>query len=143
MYNLVWVSRGLLAQDQKSKGLFCDPILRSTLNDYLKVVDRGYNVATAFTLSYNAWLASLSAAVWREKEKREVEKAGSQNVTRHHSGPVSEKSLEGLKSRGGVSVDWEGPNGYKVMVLQWLTERGLGGIRDLMFATVTNLKGTA
>jgi centromere protein I len=143
MYNLVWVSRGLLVQDQKSKGLYCDPILRYTLNEYLRTVDRGYNMATAFTLSYNAWLASLSAAAWRAVEKQKTEKTGSQNITRYHDGPVTEKSLEILKNKGGVSVDWEGADGYKVMVLQWLTERGLGGIRDLMFATVINLKGTA
>ncbi|KAI4934114.1 hypothetical protein J4E86_011496 [Alternaria arbusti] len=143
MYNLVWVSRGLLVQDQKSKGLYCDPILRGTLNEYLRRVDRGYTIGAAFTLSYNAWLASLSAAAWRAVEKREVDKTGEKNVTRYHDGPVTEKSLEVLKSKGGVDVDWEGADGYKVMVLQWLTERGLGGIRDLMFATVINLKGTA
>jgi centromere protein I len=143
MYNLVWVSRGLVVQDQKSKGLYCDPILRSTLNEYVRTVDRGYSIATAFTLSYNAWLASLSAAAWRAVEKQKTEKAGSQNITRYHDGPVTEKSLDILKNKGGVIVDWEGADGYKVMVLQWLTERGLGGIRDLMFATVINLKGTA
>ncbi|KAI4908679.1 hypothetical protein J4E90_008411 [Alternaria incomplexa] len=143
MYNLVWVSRGLLVQDQKSKGLYCDPILRGTLNEYLRRVDRGYTIGAAFALSYNAWLASLSAAAWRAVEKREVEKVGEKNVTRYHDGPVTEKSLEVLKSKGGVDADWEGADGYKVMVLQWLTERGLGGIRDLMFATVINLKGTA
>ena len=142
MYNLVWVSRGLLVQDQKSKGLYCDPILRGTLNEYLRRVDRGYTIGAAFALSYNAWLASLSAAAWRAVEKREVEKAGEKTVTRYHDGPVTEKSLELLKSKGGVNVDWEGADGYKVMVLQWLTERGLGGIRGLMFATVINLKGT-
>jgi centromere protein I len=40
-------------------------------------------------------------------------------------------------------VDWDGSNGYKVFVLHWLAERGLGGIKDLMFATVTELKGKA
>jgi centromere protein I len=143
MYNLVWASRGLLAVKDKSKGLYCDPLLRSTLDAYLRTVNRGYNIATAFTLSYNSCLVSLSAATWRAVEKQEVEKAGAGNVTRYHAGPVSEKSLEVLGSRGGVSVDWEGAGGYKVMVLQWLTERGLGGIRDLMFATVIHLKGMA
>lgn len=140
MYNLVWVSRGLVAQKDKSRGLYCDQILRSTLNDYLRTVNRGYNIADAFTLSYNAWLVSLSAAVWHAVEKREVEKAGEGKITRYHTGPVSGKSLDVLNSRGGVSVDWDGADGYKVMVLQWLTERGLGGIRELMFATVTNLR---
>jgi centromere protein I len=39
-------------------------------------------------------------------------------------------------------VDWDGAQGYKAYVLNWLAERGMGGIRDLMFATVTDLKST-
>jgi centromere protein I len=142
MYNLVWVARGLLVQDQKCEGLYCDAALRSALNSYVSKVDREYAIGNAFTLSNNAWLASLSAAAWRTIEEREIEREGyDKNRIRYHQGPVSERSLEVLKSEGGVSINWEGPNGYKVMVLQWLDERGLSGIKDLMFATVMNLKG--
>ncbi|RAR04214.1 SPX-domain-containing protein [Stemphylium lycopersici] len=142
MYNLVWVARGLLAQEKKSEGLFCDQTLRSTLNTYLSSVDREYAIGTAFNLSNNVWLASLSAAAWRAIEFRVIEREGFDSTSMTlHRGPVSEKSLGILKRRGGVNVEWEGANGYKVMVLQWLDERGLGGIKDLMFATVMNLKG--
>ncbi|KAH8623079.1 hypothetical protein IG631_22236 [Alternaria alternata] len=143
LYNLVWVSRGLVAQKDKSKGLYCHDGLRSTLDSYLKTVDRNYAIAGAFTLSFNPCLTSLSAAAWRAMERREIDMVGEGMINKYHTGPVGEKSLALLKKEGGVGVDWEGANGYKVFVLQWLNERGLGGIKDLMFATVTNLKNTA
>ena len=141
LYNLVWVSRGLLAQDQKSQGLYCAPELRLELGRYLGNLNREYTIGNAFTLCNNAWLMSLSAAAWRAVEERKINEEGlDKSKVRYHQGPVSEKSLESLKRKGGVSVDWEGPGGFKVMVLQWLDERGMGGIRALMFATVMNLK---
>ncbi|USP80768.1 uncharacterized protein yc1106_08042 [Curvularia clavata] len=144
MYNLVWVSRALLAQDKKSQGMLCDGILRSTLNTYLKSVNRGYGIETAFNLSNHAWLAPLSAVAWRTIERQAAEREGlDMNTIPHHQGPISEKSLETLKRNDGVSVDWEGAHGYKALVLQWLDERGLGGIRELMFATVMNLKDSS
>ncbi|KAF1829221.1 Mis6-domain-containing protein [Decorospora gaudefroyi] len=144
LYNLVWVARGLLVQDKKSEGLYCDASLRSTLNNYLRELDREYVIGTTFTLPNNAWLASLSAAAWREIEEHMVEREGyDKNSIIYHQGPVSERSLEVLKRNGGVSVNWEGPSGYKVFVLHWLDERGLSGIKDLMFATVMNLKGAS
>lgn len=144
MYNLIWVSRGLVVQDKKSQGLFCDGLLRSTLGTYLRDVSREYSIEAAFNLSNNAWLASLSAAAWRTVERQTAEREGFDiNSIAHHQGPVSEKSLEALKRKGGVSVDWEGAHGYKALVLQWLDERGLGGIKELMFATVMNLKAAA
>ncbi|KAL6154246.1 Phosphate metabolism transcription protein [Exserohilum turcicum] len=144
IYNLIWIGRGLMVQEMKSHGLYCDPLLRSTLHTYLKSVNRTYAIDTAFNLSNNAWLAPLSAAAWRQIEERMIEKEGlDKNSVTLHQGPVSEKSLGLLKDKGGVKVDWDGAHGYKAMVLQWLHERGLGGIRHLMFATVMNLKGAS
>jgi centromere protein I len=77
-------------------------------------------------------------------EEREIAREGyDKNSVRYHQGPVSGRSLEVLKRKGGVSVNWDGAAGYKVFVLNWLAERGLGGIRDLMFATVTELREKA
>jgi len=144
MYNTLWVSKGLIAAEGKSVGLFCAPALRATLHEYLRGVDRSYAVDSAFGLSNNAWTASLSAAAWRALEQGVVEREGRDRETVvHHQGPVSKASLEQLKTRGGVSVDWDGPRGYKVHVLRWMEERGLGGLKDLMFAIATNLRGKA
>ncbi|KAH8716832.1 VTC domain-containing protein [Phaeosphaeriaceae sp. PMI808] len=144
LYHLMWISRALLMADGKAMGLYCDPALRETLNEYLNSTNHDYAVSTAFGLSNSFCLASMSAAAWRTMEEREI-KSGAYNTNkiRYHQGPVSKRSLDALRKKGGVSVDWDGSHGYKVFVLNWLTERGLGGIRELMFATVTELRGKA
>jgi centromere protein I len=142
IYHLLWISRALVTADQKALGLHCDPALRSQLHDYLNGIDREYAIGAAFGLSNNALLASLSAAAWRVTEEREISREGyDKSSIRYHQGPVSQRSLEVLKRKGGVSVDWDGANGFKVFVLNWLAERGMSGVRDLMFATVTELRG--
>jgi centromere protein I len=144
IYHLIWIARALLTADNKALGLHCHPDLRTALNDYLISIDREYAIGAVFGLSNHAWLAAMSAAAWRTMEEREVTREGyDKNSVRYHQGPVSGRSLEVLKRKGGVSVDWDGAAGYKVFVLNWLAERGLGGIRDLMFATVTELRDKA
>ncbi|KAF2865583.1 Mis6-domain-containing protein [Massariosphaeria phaeospora] len=139
MFNLLWISRALLqAPNTKALGLFCKPSLRDDLNTYLGSIDREYAIASAFGVSNNAWLTSLSAATWRSIEEAEIDKNGyDRGSINLHQGPVSQRSLAVLKKNGGVNVDWEK---YKVQVLHWLAERGCGGIRDFMFAAKTDLK---
>lgn len=144
IYNMLWVSKGLISVQGKSVGLFCAPELRATLQEYLRSLDRSYAIESAFGLSNNAWIASFSAAAWRSLENGVVEREERDRETvLYHQGPISKASLDQLKSRGGVSVDWDGPEGYKVHVLRWMEERGLGGVKDLMFAIATNLRGKA
>ncbi|EAT91202.2 hypothetical protein SNOG_01553 [Parastagonospora nodorum SN15] len=144
IYHLIWIARALLTADNKALGLHCHPDLRTALNDYLISIDREYAIGAVFGLSNHAWLAAMSAAAWRTMEEREIAREGyDKNSVRYHQGPVSGRSLEVLKRKGGVSVDWDGAAGYKVFVLNWLAERGLNGIRDLMFATVTELRDKA
>jgi centromere protein I len=140
IYNLFWVARSLAVVDQKSVGMYCNPSLRSSLNDYLSKLDREYAIGHAFGLSHNAWLASMSSAAWHALEEREIDREEyDRGSIKWHRGPVSQQSLAVLKN-GGVNVDWEGTHGYKVFVLNWLAERGLDGLRELMFATVTDLR---
>ncbi len=142
IYNLYWVARGLTVVEKKSLGLYCDPALRSALSLYFSSLDHEYAIGTAFNFSNNAWLSSVCAAAWRAIEEREIEKEGyDKNNIQYHQGPVSQRSLEVLKRKGGVAVDFDGSKGYKVFILNWLKERGLGGIKHFMFATVTDLKG--
>lgn len=143
MYNLLWVTRALHVADQKSIGLYCDPTLRSTLNDYLGSLDREYTIGSAFGLSHHNLLASLSAVAWRSIEEQEIEREKYDKYgIRYHQGPVSQRSLHLLRREGGVNVEWDGAEGYKVTVLNWLAERGLVGMRSLMFVTVTDLKNS-
>jgi centromere protein I len=140
VYNLFWVARGLAVAEQKSVGMYCHPALRSSLDAYLSGLERGYAIGHAFNLSHNAWLASMSSAAWHALEEQQLERQGYNRANvKAHNGPVTQQSLTSLRD-GGISVDWDGADGYKVFVLNWLAARGLGGLRELMFATVTDLK---
>lgn len=142
VYNFFWVVRGLVVAENKSIGMYCDPALRSSLNDYLTDLDPELGIGHTFNLSNNAWLASMSSAAWQALEEREIDRQKlNRGSFQRHAGPVSQQSLAALRN-GGVNVDWEGANGYKVHVLNWLAERGLGGLRELMFATVTDLRSS-
>ncbi|KAI8943575.1 hypothetical protein NX059_001571 [Plenodomus lindquistii] len=144
MYNILWVSKGLFAAEGKSVGLYCAPELRSQLHEYLRSIDRSYTIETAFGLSYNAWTSSVSAVVWRALESSRIERQGlDASHIKRDIGPITKVTLDRLKEAGGVSVEWDGPDGYKVHVLRYLDERGLGGMKDLMFAIATNLRGKA
>ncbi|KAF1923756.1 Mis6-domain-containing protein [Didymella exigua CBS 183.55] len=140
VYNFFWVARGLAVAEQKSVGMHCHSVLRSSLDAHLKRLDRNYAISHVFNLSHNAWLASMSSAAWHALEEEEIDRQGHNRATiKARNGPVTQQSLASLKN-GGISVDWDGADGYKVFVLNWLAERGLGGLRALMFATVTDLK---
>jgi len=142
IFNLFWKKAALHAEERKSVGLYCDPALRTILQEYLSSVDREYAMGSAFGVSNNAWLASLSATAWRAMEEGEINREGyDRTAIRYHRGPVSERSLDVLRRNGGVNVDWDGLGGYKVFVLRWLEERGLGGIKDVLVVTVPKLKG--
>lgn len=141
VYNFFWVARGLTVVEQKSVGMYCHPELRSSLDAYLSSLDRGYAIGHVFNLSYNAWLASMSSAAWHALEEQETDRQDLNRANfKAHGGTVTQQSLASLRNGGGISVDWDGAKGYKVFVLNWLAERGLGGLRELMFATVTDLK---
>lgn len=142
IYNLIWATRGFLIVEKKSVGCYCDPSLRSRLGDYVSRIEREYSIGNTHNFANNPCLALLASSAWRSIEDREIQKQDydSHSIT-HHQGPVSQRSLEVLKSNGGVSVNYDGPEGFKVLFLHWLAEKGLPGIRDLMFATVSDLRG--
>lgn len=138
IYHLLWVSRAFNVAENKSAGLYCDPLLRDALNTYLSSIDREYAIGVSFGLSNNSWLASMSAAAWRVLEEDEIQSQGlDRNYVKWHKGPVSQLSLAALGKNRGVVVGWDR---YKVHVLMHLAARGFGGIKDLMFATSIDLK---
>ncbi|KAL5121455.1 hypothetical protein ACEQ8H_000527 [Pleosporales sp. CAS-2024a] len=144
IYQLVWLARALVAADNKALGLYCDPTLRSTLNTYLDGIDSEYSIGTAFSFSNFPGLASMSAAAWSSMEQSDITNKGyDKSSIQYHKGPVSQRSLEVLRKQGGVDVAWDGQHGYKAYVMKWLEERGLGGIRELMLAIVTELRSKA
>jgi centromere protein I len=138
IYHLLWITRAFHVSENKCVGLYCDPLLRESLNAYLSSIDRKYAISMAFGLSNNPLLASLSAAAWGKLEEEEIQKQQlHRDYVSWHKGPVSQLSLAALGKNRGVDVTWDR---YKVHVLMYLAARGLGGIKDLMFATASDLK---
>ncbi|KAF2202314.1 Mis6-domain-containing protein [Delitschia confertaspora ATCC 74209] len=139
--NLIWRSRALLTADANSVGFYCSPAVREALNTYLLKMDREYGVSFAFGLSHNPLLSSLSAATWRSLEDAMIEKEGyDRHAVNRHKGPPTQRSLAVLAKEGGVDIPWKQ---YRIHVLRWLDERACGGIKNLMFATMTGLKDAA
>lgn len=137
LYNMLWASKALQPID-KSIAFFCSPSLRDQLNSYLSSLDHEYAVGIAFGLSHNALVASMSAAAWWALEEAEIERQGyDREAVNWHKGPVTQHSLETLEKNRGVGVPLLE---YKKFVLDWLAERGIDGVRELMYATHAKLK---
>ncbi|CAI6329433.1 unnamed protein product [Periconia digitata] len=147
VYNLIWISRALsIAKDDagrdKAIGLHCAPTLREGLAGYLNAdFDREYALAPAFGLSYNPQTAALAAGVWDTIQDAELRRLyggdGESEDAERHLGPVSQRSLDVLRKRGGVDIEWER---YRVEVLRWLEARGLAGIKEFLWASSESLK---
>ena len=67
---------------------------------------------------------------------RELEDAAGVEI--RHAGPLSQRSLAVLGKEGGMRLGWRE---YRVHVLQWLEEMGVGGIGNLGRATMKGLMG--
>lgn len=57
-------------------------------------------------------------------------------VSVRHAGPVTQRSLGLLGGNGGVRISWAE---YRLEVLKWLGDRGVGGVGELMFCTMKHL----
>jgi centromere protein I len=137
LYNFLWGTKALQVVEN-SPAFFCSPAVREALNEYLGSIENHYSIGLAFGLSYNPWLASLSATAWRALEEQEIETQGHDHgAITWHKGPVTLETLEALDKNGGVGI---GLLEYKKFVLQWLTERGIYGLKKLMYSTHTRLR---
>lgn len=138
IHNLLWISRALFMDSPKSTGLYCEPKLRDDLHTYLTDLDREYSIQSAFNMSNNPLLASLSLTAWLALENEEIEKEryDPDAITRHE-GPVSQRKLEMLRASGGVDIEWDA---YRVRVLKWMEQRGLRGPKDFMFTASNQLR---
>lgn len=143
IFHVLWSGKGLVVANNPdgtplALGFHCAPTVRETLQEYLLQIDDQYRIGTTLNLAYNPWLASISAAVWREIEEGEVMSKGyDRQELNWHQGPVNQRSLEALSKSGGVSIEWDE---YRVGVLKWLADRGSAGIRDFIFASSDALR---
>lgn len=133
--NLLWRNRALNSTDANAAGCLCPPATTSALQAYMSQLDREYSLALSFGISHNSLLTTLSIAVFRALE--DEAEANGKILSERQAGPVTQRALTLLEKRGGLAVSYKL---YRVDVLKWLQERGLGGIKDLMFSTMVNLK---
>lgn len=127
--NLLWRSRALTTSDTNSFGCLCPEPVAAELTAYISRVNGEYALNRSFDFSHNPLLASLSSTAFADFEARDGKEA-------RHAGPVTQQSLLVLGNEGGVRVSWKE---YRVMMLMWLEERGLDGLKRLMFATMKDL----
>jgi centromere protein I len=133
--NLLWRNRALNSSDSNAAGCLCPESTAAAFQAYLVQVDREYSLPSAFGVSHNWLLSALSIALFRALED-EAEAAGSA-LSEKQAGPVTQRSLALLDKEGGLAISWKQ---YRVDVLRWLDERGLGGVKALMYSTMVNLK---
>ncbi|QDS76726.1 hypothetical protein FKW77_001125 [Venturia effusa] len=127
--NLLWRSRALTTSDTNSFGCLCPATVTAELTSYTSRTNGDYALNKSFDFSHNSLIASLSRTAFDELEAREGKEM-------RHIGPVTQQSLVMLGNAGGVKVSWKE---YRVMMLMWLEERGVDGIKKLMFVTMKDL----
>lgn len=152
MCNLLWRNRALNLDDPNALGCLIPPATLQTMKAFLEDINKinsehssgddnmneakyVYHLPSLFSLSYNFAFSGISAACVRELEK-EAEMNG-ETVTLRLRVPVTQKVLATLARDGGVKVNWQE---YRLKMLDWLDERGAGGIGDLMRSTMKALR---
>lgn len=137
--NCLWRNRALNREDTNALGCLVPPTVVPALRTY--ATGLGHSLPTLFSLSNSSKLCALSIACFRDLEDA-AEEAEERSLSIRHAGPVSQRSLTVLGNEGGLRISW---GNYRLEVLKWLEERGVKGVRELMFNTMKHLmsaKGT-
>lgn len=146
MCNLIWRSRAFGQSDPNAHGCLLDEGVSAALAGYVREVnseDDGVKLSLAalYSFSYSPVLCGLVAGKLAELEDQEYAGSGQNGAEEEvrHAGPVTKASLRELAGRGGVNMSWED---FRVEMLEELTEvKGLGGIAELLYSTMTTLAG--
>jgi centromere protein I len=139
--NLLYRSRAFVSVDANAAGCLCPEQVFARLQLHLPEVDREYSLASMFGFSCNPVLSSIAHAAFQEMERHEAvagarDETGTPTLEVLHQGPVSQRSLVVLANEGGAEISWKD---YRIKVLRWLAERGLGGLEEFMFSAVKDL----
>lgn len=132
--NLLWRSRAFTKTDANAAGCLSSEEVVESLRAYVSEVDRGYNISSLFGLSHNSLICALSLKVLQDLEDEAA--MGTSIDPVRHVGPATQRTLAALEKESGMKLSFKE---YRVHVLNWLDEKGLGGIRELMFVTMKDL----
>ncbi|KAI0129232.1 Mis6-domain-containing protein [Hypoxylon sp. NC0597] len=133
--NCLWRSRAFNSSDVNSHGCLVPMALTEDLTSYVNSLRMGATLSTLFSLSYSPVLCLLAISYFRELEDEELQRNAEELSTRH-AGPVTRTSLSTLANSGGLRVGWDD---YRLGVLSYLEGKGMAGIGQLMYNTMTNV----
>ncbi|KAI1776159.1 Mis6-domain-containing protein [Hypoxylon cercidicola] len=133
--NCIWRSRAFNATDVNSHGCLVPKLLSQSLNVYINSINMGASLSMLFSLSYSPVLGLLAISYFRELEEEELER-GSDGLSIRHAGPVTRASLNLLANGRGLGVGWDD---YRLGVLSYLEKKGMAGVGELMYNTMTNV----
>jgi centromere protein I len=141
--NLLWRGRAFNTSDTNARGCLLPAEVYSALESYTDRLQPPQSLPSLFSLSLHPSLAALSNAALRELEQEDISNAREDSEMdvekKRHAGPVSQRSLILLARSGGLNIGWAE---YRQAVLRHLADRGLEGVRDLMYCTMTVLIGS-
>lgn len=133
--NCIWRSRAFNRNDVNSHGCLVPSSLTEDLASYINSLNMGGSLPTLFSLSYSPILGLSAISYFRELEDEELER-GSGELSTRHAGPVTRASLNTLANNGGLKVAWDD---YRLGVLTYLERKGITGVGQLMYNTMTNV----
>ncbi len=133
--NCIWRSRAFNNTDVNSHGCVVPRSLSQNLNSYVNDLNMGASLPMLFSLSYSPVLGLLAVSYFRELEEEELER-GSDNLGIRHAGPVTRASLNSLINNRGLKLGWDD---YRLGVLSYLEKKGMAGVGELMYNTMTNV----
>ncbi|RYP63212.1 hypothetical protein DL771_009386 [Monosporascus sp. 5C6A] len=133
--NCLWRSRAFNTKDDNSHGCLIHKHIAEDLSLYVKGLDTGASLASLFSLSHSPVLGLLSISYFRGLEDAKLEK-GTDELGARHAGPVTRATLASLAEDGGLRLTWDE---YRLGVLTYLDQNGMGGVGQLMYNTMTTL----
>ncbi|KAI0897907.1 Mis6-domain-containing protein [Annulohypoxylon nitens] len=133
--NCIWRSRAFNNTDVNAHGCLVSRSLTEDLTSYVNNLNMGSALPALFSLSYSPVLCLVAISHFRDLEDEELRQNDGELSTRH-AGPVTRVSLNALANKGGLRVGWDD---YRLGVLSDLERRGMAGVGELMYNTMTNV----
>jgi centromere protein I len=127
--NCLWRNRAFNREDVNALGCLAPTSILPPLRVYADSM--GYQLPAVFSLSYSNILCAVSIDFFRA-----VEDLNAEEIVTRHRGPVTQRSLTALGNEGGLTMTWAD---YRLGILNWLEDRGVYGIGELMYNTMKHL----
>ncbi|KAK6952332.1 hypothetical protein Daesc_006867 [Daldinia eschscholtzii] len=133
--NCIWRSRAFNNNDMNSHGCLVPNTLVGDLAAYTNSLEMSASLSALFSLSYSPVLGLSAISYFRELEDEALAR-GLTELSIRHAGPITRASLNALASGGGLRVGWDD---YRLGVLSYLERKGMAGVGELMYNTMTNV----